>query len=135
VRNIRKLWETNEVFREELKELSKQGRAVGPLYAAYKKELAALRAEWKTTISPLESVLRNHKESFMKRAIAISSRKKYILANGRYKNKLFRFAQTYEISHWALFRRIGIKGLPRFREVGRWRSWRESPRYLFRVRL
>jgi hypothetical protein len=134
-KQLEKLWETNETFREEVREVAQVYRKTFPFQKVFRQEKNQLLREWKEATSSMTTILRNQKASFMKRFAALPSRMKYIQAYGKYRMKLRRVMATYDLGYFALFRRRRPKGMPRLSEVSRYSSWRESPRYLFRVRI
>lgn len=132
----KKLWEENEVFREELKEVAKEGRSLGPLHAAFVKDKEEIKREWKEAVGPSVCLIRHHKQIFSKRYQALESRKKYCFATARYKRKLYRFLQTYDLDQSSFEMRRGApKGMPKIRRISRWGMWRYKAWHIFRVRL
>ena len=131
----KKLWEENEVFREELKNMSKEGRKIGPLHTEFVNDTQTLKQEWKEAIGPSVSLIRHHKQIFSKRYQQLESRKKYFHAHGRYKSKLYRFLQTYDVSQSSFEMRNAVKGMPKLRRVTRWGMWRHKAWHFLRLRL
>lgn len=134
-KRINTLWEEDEAFHEEMREVAKEGRKVGPLYQEYLKDKLAIRQEWKAAITPSVNIIRHHKQIFTKKLKEIQTRKKYLAAQGRYKRKLFRFLNTYDVDQHALNRAILPKGMPKLRPATRWGNWREKAWSIFRVRI
>ena len=134
---IKKLWEEDQVFCEEMRQVAKEGRKVGPAYQEYLKDKAAIRREWRAAVLPSIHLIRHHKQIFTKRMKDIQSRRKYLLAQGRYKRKLFQFLNTYDIEQYNLNRLMerGVKGMPKLRPAMRWGNWREKSWRMFRVRI
>lgn len=132
---VSKLWNEDEAFREEMREVAKEGRKVGPLYQEYLKDKLAIRQEWKAAVQPSVNLIRHHKQIFTKKLKEIQSRKKYLAAQGRYKRKLFRFLNTYDVDQHRLNRPRNPKGMPKLRPATRWGNWREKAWSIFRLRL
>jgi hypothetical protein len=131
---LEKLWKEDEAFREELKEVAKEGRKVGPLKKVFEHDRHILRQEWKEAIMPGVTLIRNQKQIFTKRFIGLESRKKYFSIYNRYKLKLFRFLRTYDLDQHQFARR-SVKGIPRLHHATRWGLWRCKAWHVFRVRL
>jgi hypothetical protein len=132
---LKQLWEEDEVFREEVRELSLMSRAASKAKKEYAKGKVELIREWRRTIMPHLSIIKHQRQIFSKRLINVPYRRAYFTALGKYKRKFRALRTTYNLGQHAFFSRFKPRGLPRLKEVNRWTSWRDTAWSIFRVRM
>jgi hypothetical protein len=135
--NLGKLWDENETFREDIVELSKISREIGPVEKEYNVEMKKLKQEFTDSTRLAVETIRQQKQLFIKKAMLVGCRGKYKRLIGRYGSKFNRICGTYDIGYWELrnLRRARAK-IPKFRERFGY-SYRRADNlfYFFRVRI
>lgn len=127
------LWNKEEVFREDLKELKALERAYKKENANFGKGVIALRREWRELTLPTKTFLSLTKNEFQKRFRKLEHRLSTIRAFGRMQRKKREITDTYNISFYNLHVLEDIPKAPRFQRFYSFR--RISSRYTFRIRI
>jgi len=127
------LWNNEEVFREEVKELKALERAYKKEYANLNKGIIALRREWRELTLPTKTFLTLQKKEFQKRFSKLEHRSSTIRAYGRMQRKKRQITETYNINGYYLRALEDIPKAPRFL---RYRCFRTiSGVWAFRIRI
>ena len=132
---IHTLWEKNEVFREEIKELANDCKQIRKYNRIYRKGLAGLKRDWNTVIAPYKNYLKNQKEIFMKRFLLIPARSKLLYYNSKIRRVRNRIRQTYSLGWHDLDLLNIVPKTPKIRIPRSLARWQISGRYIFRIRL
>ena len=127
------LWNNDEAFRENVKELHKLQRKANGAGARHRKEVAVLLREWRQMITPTVAYLKTQKQTFTMRMMECENRREAMLASGKYQKKRREMMQTYDTGYWGLGLLSDIPGAPKLQSYGR--HYRRSARYVFRVRV
>lgn len=133
--NIENLWTTNEVFREDVKELSKVGRELTAGFNAHDKDIATLRREFKEVIKGSVTFIKSQSEVFNKRLVALPSRKKSTRASVKYNKCMKKLLDTYDLSQYEMRFFKHAKNTPKIPITYRHASHHRIGRYIFRVRI
>jgi hypothetical protein len=136
--DVSQLWQENDAFREQYKELAKESREVSKLEKLYKSEIDRLKTEFKQNIHLAVETIRSEKERFLRRvSVECPNRTKFIRAKGRFGTNLNRLLGTYDLHAFQLERIHRVRGvpIPRMRLYRRYYSWRLRPQSIFRVRI
>ena len=127
------LWNNEEVFREEVKELKALEIAYKKEYANLNKGIIALRREWRELTLPTKTFLSLQKKEFQKRFSKLEHRSSTIRAYGRMQRKKRQITETYNINGYYLRALEDIPKAPRFM---RYRCFRTiSGVWAFRIRI
>jgi hypothetical protein len=127
------LWNNDEAFRENVKELYTLQRKANGAGARHRKEVAGLLREWRQMITPTVAYLKTQKQTFTKRMMECENRREAMLASGKYQKKRREMMQTYDTGYWGLGLLSDIPDAPKLQTYGR--HYRRSARYVFRVRV
>lgn len=127
------LWNNEEVFREDLKELKALERAYKKENAKFSGGISALRREWRELTLPTKTFLSLKKKEFIKRFSKLEFRTSTMRAFGRMQRKKLQITATYNINSYNLHTLEDIPKAPRFQRFYSFRSRRG--RYIFRVRI
>lgn len=130
---IIELWNKEEVFREDLKELKALERAYKKETANFGKGVMGLRREWRELTLPTKTFLTLKKKEFQKRFSKLEHRTSTIRAYGRMQRKRRKITDTYNISSYNLHILEDIPKAPKFQRFYGMR--RISSRYTFRIRI
>jgi hypothetical protein len=127
------LWNKEEVFREDVKELKVLERAYKKENANFSKSISVLRREWRDLILPSQTFLSLKKKEFQKRFSKLEHRSSTIRAYGRMQRKKRQITDTYNINSYNLHALEAIPKAPKFQRFYSFR--RISGRYAFRIRI
>jgi hypothetical protein len=127
------LWNNEEVFREELKELKALELAYKKEYANLNKGIIALRREWRELTLPTKTFLSLQKKEFQKRFSKLEHRSSTIRAYGRMQRKKRQITETYNINGYYLRALEAIPKAPKFQRFYSFR--RITGSYAFRIRI
>jgi hypothetical protein len=136
--DVAKLWQENDTFREQYRELAKESREVSKLEKLYKSEIDRLKTEFNQNIHLAVETIRSEKERFLRRvSTECPNRTKFIRAQARFGTKLNRLMGTYDLYAFQLERMRRVRGvpIPRIRLHRRYYRWRLRPQNIFRVRI
>jgi hypothetical protein len=127
------LWNKEEVFREDVKELKVLERAYKKENANFTKGIATLRREWREIILPSQTFLSLKKKEFQKRFSKLQFRMSTMRAFGLMQRKKRQITETYNINSYSLHALEAIPKAPKFQRFYGFR--RISGRYTFRIRI
>jgi len=127
------LWNKEEVFREDVKELKVLERAYKKENASFTKGTTALRREWREVTLSTKTFLSIQKKEFQKRFSKLENRTSMIRAYGRMQRKKRQITETYNINSYALYALEAIPKAPKFERFYRFR--RTSSQWAFRIRI
>jgi len=133
--NIEDLWTKNEVFREDVKQLSVVGRQFSSSFRAHDKDIRVLKREYKDIIQGSVTFIESQSEVFNKRLIALPSRKTAIRAKTKYNKLMKSIMETYDISRYEMRFFEKTKKVPRIPRMYRYNIRSHMGRYVFRVRI
>lgn len=127
------LWNKEEVFREDVKELKTLERAYKRENVNFTKGVTGLRREWRELTLPTKTFLSLKKKEFQKRFSKLENRLSTIRAYGRMQRKKRQIADTYNISSYNLHALGDIPKAPKFQRFYSFR--RICSRWAFRIRI
>ena len=134
--HVNTLWETNEVFREQVREAAKLERDVIKKQGVVKKEIAILKKEWKDNTMMYNTILKNMREAYIRRFREIKGKREVTAAIGKAHRAKHLLCDTYDFGLYELEEINRIRGAPKIgRTSRRMRRWRMNPDYIFRFRL
>jgi hypothetical protein len=111
--NVVTLWNENEVFRNELKEIMKLRKKFKSEIAGFRPLYRTIHTEFKEKILAYRESIKYEKREFRQRLMNLSERRRAVFAMSRYKRKLNDFVRKYQIWTTNLRALHGIRGAPR----------------------
>lgn len=136
VNTVANLWETNEVFREQVREAAKLERDAAKKRRVVKLQVDALKKEWKEKTDGYRTILKNMRDSYIRRFREIQGRREMALATGKARRMKTIIRQTYDLGYYELERINRIRGAPKIGGVTRrWNRFYVSHAYAFRFWL
>ena len=134
--NVKRLWENDEVFREQVRNAAKLGRDAMKKRTVVKKQIELLRKEWKDNTISYKTLLKNMRESYIRRLREIKGKREAATAHGKAHRAKRLICATYEIGFYELEELNRIRGAPKIGSMSRrWRMYYMNPRYTFRFFL
>jgi len=101
-----------------------------------KKQVDLLRKEWKDNTISYKTLLKNMRESYIRRLREIKGKREAATAHGKAHRAKRLICATYEIGFYELEGLNRIRGAPKIGSMSRrWRMYYMNPRYTFRFRL
>jgi len=130
-----KLWKENQVFREELKTISKFNRTISPLKKLYTAEQSQLKQEFKQIIFTSAEFIKDQRKKYKKLFMKLPTRSKFLSRSTRFNNMLNKILNTYDITQRQLHDGLQrTKGTPRI-PYHTYQRWKYSHYRVLRVRL
>lgn len=134
--NLETLWKTNEVFREDVKNLYKIQREYKSVDTEYSKSLTVLKKEWRNTTEPYRNILKSEKEKIINKFKELPMRSKRNYLCGKMSLARDRICNTYDIGRYDLYSLSRIPGAPKLDRRSWFGRYRTSAAYLFgRIRF
>jgi hypothetical protein len=132
---LAELWNTNEVFREDIRELRRVQRIRDSSRKVYSSESAVIKREWKELSKPSIDYLKTVKRNCIKKVMALKTRMPARTAQIKFANKKREVLNTYAADSWNLqYISDDCPGAPKFPRGGMY-GYYTRPQYLFRVRV
>lgn len=137
IRNdVKRLWENNEVFREEVREVAKLDKDVKKKRMVVKKEVELLIKGWKDNTIMYKTILKNMRETYIRRFREIKGKREAGLAIGKARRAKRLICDTYDIGFYELEGLNRIRGAPKIGSTSRrWRRQYMNTGSLFRFWL
>jgi hypothetical protein len=133
--DVTKLWENNEVFREQVREAAKLERDAAKKRSAFSKQCMLLKREWKEKTVGYRTYLENLRQTFIRRYREIPGKREKATAEGKAHRAKRAIRDSYDLGYYELEQLNRIRGAPKIGYVSRrWRRF-NHPNYLFRFWL
>ena len=134
--NLENLWKTNEVFREDVKDLYKIQKEYRSVDNEYSKSLTVLKKEWRNTTDPYRNILKFEKQKITSKFKELPLRSKRNYLSGKMSLARDRICNTYDVGRYELHAISQIPGAPKIDRRLWFGRYRGSVSYLFgRVRF
>lgn len=132
---VPRLWENNELFREQVREAAKLERDAAKKRLTVKKQIEILRREWKENTAGYHTILKNLREGYLCRFRDIKGKREAATATGKAQRAKRLIRDTYDLGFYELEALNRVRGAPRFGMFTRRWKWRMNPNYIFRFCL
>jgi hypothetical protein len=133
--DVARLWETNEIFREQVRETARLERDAAKKRSAFTKQCLLLKREWKEKTIGYKTYLENLRDSFIKRYREIPGKREKAAAEGKAQRAKRLLRDTYDLGFYELEGLNRIRGAPKIGYMHRrWRRF-NHPNYIFRFWL
>ena len=133
---VERLWNENNGFREDIRNLHKLQRGESSAIRTHKKELAQLMREWKETTYTSFQFLKEQKRIFKRRLFSLGGRKRAIRGANKILAERRKILNKYPSLSWISFRNVrAIAGAPKLTQYQRTLLWKLMPYGLFRIRV
>jgi hypothetical protein len=133
--DVAKLWENNQVFREQVREAAKLERDAAKKRSAFSKQCILLKREWKEKTEGYKTYLENLRQTFIRKYREIPGKHEKAAAEGKAQRAKRLIRDTYDLGFYELEQLNRIRGAPKIGYVSRrWRRF-NHPNYLFRFWL
>jgi hypothetical protein len=131
--DLTKLWTEREDFRESLRAFKEAQKGYGALEAKANADITEIKKQFINAVRlPIEQI-KEQQRRFKREIMALESRRKVKASFGRLFAKQRLIEETYDVNYRDLENLKRQKGVPKFRLFSRWRRWRSSISYMFRV--
>jgi len=130
------LWDGNEEFRNDIRDLHKIQREEAKSISIHTNEVNQLKREWKEITYTSIQFLKEQKRIFKRRLFTLAGRRKAMRGINRMFAERRRLLNKYPNISWSSFQGIrAIRGAPKLKVFSRILSWKFMPYNLFRVRV
>ena len=131
---VEELWRDNEEFRREILLYKKCMAKANTSGVKYRKDLRVVKNRFKQNILTSIELINDQKRIAKEEYKRIESAKVY-KKNAQHAQRMLRGLRTrWDVDQWSLRNLNNIDGAPKI-SANRYYRWRETPTYLFRVRV
>jgi hypothetical protein len=130
------LWNGNEEFRNDIRNLHKIQREESKYIQIHKNEVNQLKREWKEITYTSVQFLKDQKRIFKRSLYGLVGRRKGLRGINRMIAERRRLLNKYPNVSWSSFQGIrAVRGAPKLKIFSRTLGWKFMPYNLFRVRV
>lgn len=133
--DVPRLWENNEVFREQVREAAKLDRDAAKKRAIVKRQIEVLKREWKEKTAGYHAILKSMREGFLRKFKDIKGKREAAAATGKAQRAKRLIRDTYDLGFYELEALNRVRGAPKLGTFTRRWRWRMNPNYVFRFWL